>query len=477
MFFARLQICVFLSLTLLSCTSEDESASKAYGQASQAFGVGDFVTAEKLASEAVKDRDSVPDYWSLLGRIEMALHNYGAATSAYSRVLELQPNDVESLRLLGQISLLSNRLDDVDSFAQRLLKASPNDIIAHVLQGYAAFRRKDYTLAFTEAAHILETDPLNDDGLVLKAKVDFQQGRRDAAVFSLERSLDVSGASPVKVGQLIDFYRELRDPAKLVSACGRLLTLPSSLDSGAIECADHLLELGNENGALNVLSQTMSRHALSAKDRAIVQLLLAKVTGGSLREDQLTGLGNAAHPQDRAMLAEVALARGFTSLAIRLVGDQSRTPASPATSDLIATFAFAQLTAGHSELAQDEAARVLAVDPQNSLALLVRASIALTRRNFQEVLADARAVIAARPQMELPRLLVARAFVGLGKPELAKLTLREAMTALPYSAPILREYLLVVQRAEGPAAAKTTLKQLPEAIVTKLHGQQMLASM
>ena len=464
----------FLSFALLSCASQDESASKAFGQATQAFGLGDYVAAEKLASEAVSDRDSVPEYWSLLGRTEMALHNYGSAASAYSRVLELQPNDVESLRLLGQIALLSGKLDDVDSFAKRLLKASPNDIVAHVLRGYAAFRRKDYTLASNEAAQILETDPLNDDGLVLKAKVDFQQGRPEAAVSSLERSLDVSGASPVKINQLINFYTELDEPAKLASACGRLLSLPGSLDSGAIECADHLVGLGNEDGALNVLSRILGRHALSANDRASVQLLMAKITE-SLREDQLALLGTAAHAQDRPMLAEVALARGYTSLAIRLVGDQSRTPASPATSDLIATFAFAELSAGNYKVAHEEAARVLAIDPGNSLALVVRASLALGRRDFQEALAGARVVIASRPQMELPRLLLARAFVGLARPELAELSLREAMTALPDSAPILREYLLVVQKSEGLAAARAALNQLPESVVSKLHGQEMVA--
>ena len=317
---------LFMSLALVSCTSKNERAAKAFEQASQAFGVGDYATAEKLASQAVAGHDSIPEYWSLLGRTEMSLRNYTAATSAFSRVLELQPNDAESLRILGQTSLFAGRLDDTDAFAQRLLKISQTDVVAHALQGYAAARRKNYIVASQQAALILEVDPLNDDGLALKAQVDFQQGRRDAAISSLERSLDVTGATPIKLGQLIDFYRELRDSPKLELSCLRLVDLPNSSDASAIDCGSHLAGLGSWGGALNVLTKTMRRHALFPKDRASVQLLLSKATAGRVLEDQLAGLGGVAHPDDRAMVAEVALAHGFTSQRFSLFPADSHTP-------------------------------------------------------------------------------------------------------------------------------------------------------
>jgi tetratricopeptide (TPR) repeat protein len=101
-------------------SSTPEKSANARNKAQKAYGdsIGDFI-------DAVTIQPKLYPAWNFLGFANLHLGNYDDAVSAYTRVLELNPNNPDAIAYRGEAFLGLNQTEDAKAAYMALYKDSP----------------------------------------------------------------------------------------------------------------------------------------------------------------------------------------------------------------------------------------------------------------------------------------------------------------------------------------------------------------
>lgn len=116
---------------------------------------------ERLAQRMAASPDDVAG-WTMLARSLGAMQRFPEASRAYSRAVELAPNDAQLLADYADVLAIAQGNDargEPERLIARALKAAPDNLKALALAGSAAFERNDLTAARTHWAKALALAP------------------------------------------------------------------------------------------------------------------------------------------------------------------------------------------------------------------------------------------------------------------------------------------------------------------------------
>lgn len=429
----RLGGALLLASMLWGCGGPEQRAASYFEKAQELFAQENYVKAQLELRNALQIKDDLVDAWHLLAKVQEKQSEWRAAFGSYQKALTLQPDYIPSLIGRGRILVAARDFDKAAVDADRALQLAPGD----------------------------------SDALALKAGVSLGQGNRDEAESLAEKALAADGGNEIarvflallfaederlnKANVLIDDgLAAAPDSVRLIEVKTRLAGLAGDRD-GVLRGLRRLVELQPDQSA----RVYQLAGALAAVDRAAEaeQLLRDHLARKPESEEAALQLANLLVATRDASAAEIALRemvavdnRGFLQFRLaEFFVQQGKINDAEAVYQQLITVDPLGADASRARLAladlalrdnrPDDAGRlageVLAQNPQDGDALLVRATLSLRERRIDDAIADLRIVIVDRPESVPATNLLVLAYLSKGQVDLAIDQLERLINAAP----------------------------------------------
>ena len=438
---------LLFSALVAGCSSPETKAATASERAVVATASGDLPTARDAWLEATRARDDVADYWSALGRVQLALNNYPGAYDAFARAVELNRADAASLQALAELSLPLNRGSEADDLGRQLELLAPGTVAPPTIRGFAALRLSNYRAALGYADAVFALSPDDLGATIMKARALIGLGRTDEGISLLEtyaRAHPQGIQAEQALQTLQAVYATIDNTQGLAQVRRRLYELAPDDVGRAIDLAASLYATGAAEGARRVTTRLAAGTLSDDRLLTILRLWLRY-------EDRATALANIeqwTEPATRSGAinrARFLVEAGEPAAAIRLLDARAGLPVTASNADANAVLAHALDAMGQRGDAAARANAVLAFDPSNIVALRARTDLLKRAGRADAALIDAQRLAIENPGSAEDRLRLIRAYVAAGDPAGAESTYWDAFRDLGGDPTIyrqLRRYLL-----------------------------------
>ena len=418
----------FAPFALMACSGSPEQAMQQGALAQSQLEAGQIAAAQRTIADAVGERDDIIDLHLLRGRIEFAAGNVGGAFRAYDDALGLDPTNMEALQAVAQLGLRTGDLEDSEMAADRILTLQPNEVNALLMKGIHRMVHNRAGEALELANRVIEQDPANDGGIILKARALFFEGREAEALKAIRDREATSGRTEAVALTELELLREAHDSKGMLEVFATLRSFrPSDVDLRLDE-ANLLYKLGQ---------------VAEARQLATSALHAAKLSPAQL--DLLSSLWREYDPEplsaaDRASLVSVAIDRRL-AVARHYLRVQQPQLAAPLVSDVssvegrgVAARVAASL--GQRTQAASLANSVLQSDETQCDALIAKSMFSAGK----EAVYSGQRAIAECPQDVMAALALTNAYDRAGDRSGVLRSFGDAVTRIPQDSQLSRAF-------------------------------------
>lgn len=425
-----------LVLSLLAgCKSADTIAASQAAHAQADLDQGRVADASKAIGKAIAARDDVPDYWLLKAHIDLKNDDRPAAFADYEIALQLDHGNMEALQALCQLGLTGGGPDAVDRYADQLLVLSPGAAAALSAKGSVALARHDPDAADGFADRVLKQNPLDAMALALKSRILIARGRFADAAAMIEKTTDTPGSVSAKLAVLKDVYAQAHDRPAYDQTVRRLAAAAPDDADAQIAYGDMLYQDGQADLARGVIRRVMAANpdSLHIADAVLEVWMAAGPT--ALQTGWMVADAAGLSLLMKADYAQFANETGRPDIAIAILHGADQGEPTTANSNAKAALAYALGLTGHREqaIAQLDAVLDEDHDPNQPWALLTRARLLATSRDYRNAVRDARLLVANDRNNATAQLALVDILRASGAADLSDSALREGLRAIPTS--------------------------------------------
>jgi len=393
------------------------------------------------------------------------LGQFRAAFSLYQYVIDHAGDNLDARASAGRLLVTSHDADQALATIKPALAAHPDSARLLAVRAAARFEKGDAAGARADADRALQLDPKSEDAIELRAGLYQQDHDLDGAIRLVSGAVPLLPKSTPLRTVLISLYQAAKQPQKAEAQYRALIALKPQELRYRYELARFYSFAGRLDDAQHVLEDAVK--ALPTSDDAKLMLadFLTQQRGAAQGEQALRRFV-AQQPDDYALqlglgamlqrIAQSAKAVEVYQAVVRSASDDD--PAGITARDRLAAIALSQR---HEDEARTLIGQVLARNPRDSDALLMRAQLALAHNDTAGAISDLRAVMRDQPRNALLNQLLARALVAHGDLALAEEPLRTALEvrADPSTAAELARLLIRLQRPEQAVTVLTAAIQ------------------
>lgn len=377
-------------------------------EAQQLLDAGRIAEADRVITAAVRDRDDVPAALIVQARVALARENRPRAYQAYSNVLALEAVNQEAMLGVAQLGVSTGHVREAEAAADRILVLQPDQPNALTVKALIAIARSNLDLAETLADRLLGATAGDLGGLILKSRVQAVRGDREAALATLRGGAGRFGDVPEYAMALVELHRARGDAAGLLEQLGRVKALTPKNTAYRLDLADTLYRTGHLAEARAEIDELIVLPIKDAPSIAqIVRLWIAN-DREAMTPAMIEQASRKASIEARLAFARYFVAEGRPAIAVTLLRPLATGWSTEIQGHLIYARSFED-----ADAAAAEADQLLAKDPENGAALLVRARRAMAERRPRAAVVDAQRVIANYPEWDEGYLALARAYAAL----------------------------------------------------------------
>ena len=408
--------------------------------------------------EAIAARDDEPQYHILRGRIEMAADSVSGAYDAYNDAMSLDPSNMEALQAVSQLGLQTGHFRESLVATDAILSLSPDEPGALLMRGLHAVIRSRFAEADGFADRILARDPVNEGGVILKARIAVRKGApRDAlkvlAPYGTARP-DTAGVAMTR----LEVYRTMRDASGMREEFARLRRLAPDNPDLRLDEADFAFKDGRQRDGAALVVDLLADPKVRPDQIAAALAVWREYAPQEPGDPNLKPIATAGSTDARVATAEFLAAHGRTAAARYLLEGLDAAARSPIDALLAAR-----------EQRPDEALRladaVLARDATQCLALTVQGEILLQKGRPAEALRPAQLAASQCPGQTEAWVVAASAYARRDDPENARRMWRQGVSANSQNAEISRAYVTWLsahgQEREALAVARRLTHEAP----------------
>ncbi|HUY68713.1 MAG TPA: tetratricopeptide repeat protein [Alphaproteobacteria bacterium] len=415
---------VFLAFTLAlaGCGSPQQRAAAYLKRGNQLFAEGQYEKARLEYKNALRLEPASANLAYRLGLVEEAERHYRPAFVDFTHAEEQNAHFAPALLKLAEYYLVAGRLDETQKRIDTVLAKKPNDADAHALHAGVLLRRKDFTGCEKEARFALAQDPGDAVAYAVLAGLYTQQGDDAKAIATVEQGI---AHDPKEMSLLLlraGLYEKTGDLAKIATAYQAIFARAP----GAVAYRTRLADLYLKAGKLIEAEATLRAGIAAQPDnRDMQRALIAFLAGhrGLDAAEKQIRQWMQADPHDAildAWLVDLYVGHDQADRAVAFLQPivaQNRFDKE----GLYARTALARIDygEGNKEEAGHLAATVLVQDPNDLDALLVKARLEFDLGQYQDAVADLRAILLMQPHAAEPLHLMAETLLRQGHPDLA----------------------------------------------------------
>jgi tetratricopeptide (TPR) repeat protein len=426
-------------LFFMACSNNLERAANDAALAEAQLASGDIAGARASIQKAITDRDDMAAYYILLGRIEIQAQRPISAFNAFTLAQDLEADNQEILQSVADLGLQVGRLDQADAAADRLLLLVPNATGAMLVKGFIAVDRNNLKDAAKIANDILTINKQDQGGVILASRIDALQGNPAEALKKIDALIAEVGQTDALNITRLEVYRMLGDGPKMATLFPDILRSQVANKDYPLDYVNLLYKLGDVDKARAYAKELIKKNPDDRDQLRKIMALWAEHDDAPLSSNEIAILAKDAKPVTCITLARHYLAEGQPVFAKQLLG-QVKSVSNEAQT-LFARVLWALGTPGE---AYQIATGILADDPKNPDALLIRVDHNLAHKKLEKALEDANVVVTDQPESEDGYFALAKANIALGRTIRAKQTYELGMDALPQSkrlAAVYKEFL------------------------------------
>ncbi|MBI3560669.1 MAG: tetratricopeptide repeat protein [Gammaproteobacteria bacterium] len=443
-------------ISLTSCGGIDARKAKYFSRGLDYYKSENYEKARVEFSNVLKiDQKHLQANYELARTFER-LNKVREAGGFYLRVIELDPKNYQAMVRLGRIYLLGRAVNEAKSTDEQALAIAPRDPGAIALRGGIHAFLGDVDTAFADANLALQLDPNNIDAIALLAglqlrKQNFQEAAR---IVALGVQTDPRDSQLRQL--LAGIYVKLQQPDKAIAVLKEIITLQPGKLSNYSQLAEFYLANKSPHEAEQVAIDAVTKLS-DDTDAKILHIEVINRSGETQRAETQLKKYISENSDDYALRLRLS---GLYASANRT--QESVTTLEKMIKDdgkgkygLIARNALAKYYLSSNDITKGEKLinEVLEESPQDNDALIMRGSLALSKKDYSTAIGDLRAALRNQPNQAALLRQLAEAHYGNGENELAKQTYETALTAEPQDASLYLEYAEFLQNSGDSAQA------------------------
>ena len=406
------------------------------------FRQGDLQTAEADFKHAVAIDPKFSDASFALGNLYMAQNDVKQADQALKMAADLAPPRSGKALRYAQFKILTGDPDTGKQVLEDIVKKAPDYLPAWISLAQLAAAEKKYADAITLLGNVLSRDPQNLEGLMLKGRLELEQGETAQAINDFDAMAKMFPKVPLVYYQLAQAYLANNEPDKAVANLNQALNLNPKFADAILSLAEIQIRKGDVAPAIVSLQQ------LTQQQPQIVPA--------------------------RLLLAEAYRAQGSLDSAVQIYTQLEL--AYPQNAQFPLLLGTTLLQQKKNAEARTEFDQALKLSPDYFPALEQMVSLDLMEKQYAAAQQRVQQQIGQNPKAAALQLLLANVFVAQGDTNQAESTLLKAIELQPDSQ---QSYLMLAQLYTAANQNQKALAELQTALAKnpKDAGALMLMGM
>ncbi|HUO20769.1 MAG TPA: tetratricopeptide repeat protein [Steroidobacteraceae bacterium] len=420
------------------------------------------------------DPKSAPAYYEV-GVAEEKLGHLPRAAQAYENAVELTPQHdyLQAAIALAKLMALNGAPQRATELLKTAVQQHPDDAELLAVRAVARKQLKDLAGAAADAHRAVELAPRNEDAIATLAGIYQAQGERDQARALVEGAVrDIPGSVDLRF-MLAQIYTASGRAADAETQYRKLIELQPANPAHRLRLA----EFYSNSNQLDAAEATLRSAVRDFPDDRTARLSLIEFLdarrGREVAEAEL-GKMIAAEPKNYDL--QFALARIYHGAGDNqkaeavyrgVIGQEGTDPPGLVARDGLAALRLQQ---NDPDSVLRLANEVLAQNPRDNDALIMRADVELARKDARDAIADLRTV--QRDQPANPGVLraLARAHLANGEPRVAEEVMRQAVELNPGDATLESELAELLASLGKSDEANTTIARAVEQLPGNLQA-------
>jgi cellulose synthase operon protein C len=467
-------IFVLLPLVLAGCGSPETRSQDYFEKGMALLKQGDDLNARVALTTSLKFNSNRIEAWRAVAGIDERTQAFSSLFQDLRRIVELDPKDVDTRLRLARIMIANNG----NAAALKLLEGATDEDKTradyHALRATVLLKTNDPQAAAREAERATTTEPANLDAIIVLASE--QLGRGDVTG-ALQR-LDALPAGPKDDPRItalkVMLYSKKGDLAQTEAALKRLIGVRPEFRNQLVQLyvEEHRLDdAEKELRAIASANPTDSRAGLD-----LVRFLASFGSAGAAKSELSARIRSGGDVYAYQMaLVDLDFLQGNSDEAVNALHAIIK-EASPE-HILTAKDKLAQIAISRRDVSAAEQiiADVLGKDARNTGALKLRAVIRIGRGQWDSAIADLREALNNEPTSPQLLLLMAMAYEGNGKPELAERQYADAAKFSGFDPAVALRYVAYLQGQGNLAQAEQVLLEIANRHPRHIQVLQTLA--
>jgi tetratricopeptide (TPR) repeat protein len=458
-----------LSMLLVACGGADTRRGEHMQRGQEYFAAENWEKARVEFRNALQVTPDDPNARFMNARVAEKLNNLSDAARLYQATIDVAPDHIQARAALGRMYVFGGAPDRAIEMVKPGLVTHPDDPDLLTVRSAARAQQNDRAGALEDAEKANKLAPDNENAAAMLASLYQQKGEGSRAIEVISKTLEKAPKSLDLRQVLASLYSSAGDNDRAEQELKKIVELKptelrhrinlalSYIRSKRLDDADHtLVEAvkalpGNSQAKLAYVDFLVAQRSMERGVEVLKQYIASEPKDYDLQ----FGLGAL---QQRSSKPDDAIATYGKIIAADKDG----------VSGLSARLRIATMHVGTRRFddASKLIAEVLAKNPRDNDALILRGNIELEQKDPAAAIADLRAVLRDQPRSLALLRTIARAYVANGDNALAEDSLRAAVEAAPTDIPTRIELakLLSQTRRNEPAITilEDAVKQAPQ---------------